>query len=395
MKVAIDAVGIRGHGGAAVLCELLNWLPIARPQWEWHAFLFNRELREFDDPGVLENVTLEHVPFGNSGRERLQWVNKLLPAQLKRVNADVLFSFANIAPAKAITPQVVFCQQRNAFFADGTPSRMAVRRVRLWFMKRHILRGIRASQAVIVQTNAMRERIEQLEPNIRGRIHTIPSGYRTPSVNPIVRQHVREAMETASHPRLIYVSHPSEHKNHLTLIRALKLIVHQKSAARLMLTLDRVRPGDNRYNGFIDQIRSEAERLGLAKHIVWLGQLTSDEVDFALRSADMMVFPSLSESFGLGLVEAIAAGCPIAASNLPFAHDVARDTAVYFDPNSPESIGQTVIEMLENADCGARLACAMKSLQDRYNYRLITEDISCVINRASNDFECLKKHRRN
>jgi hypothetical protein len=61
MLVAIDAVGIRGHGGASVLTELLHWLPIVRPAWKWQVFLFDRDLREFDDPAVEGNVSFEHT----------------------------------------------------------------------------------------------------------------------------------------------------------------------------------------------------------------------------------------------------------------------------------------------------------------------------------------------
>lgn len=379
MKIAIDAVGIRGHGGAAVLCELLQWLPIVRPEWDWHVFLFERRLREFDDPEVSEKMTLEHVALGDSGWQRLRWVNRYLPERVREIRADVLFSFTNIAPAKANVPQVVFCQQSNAFFGEGIPLPMFLKRVRLRFMRGQILRGARASQAVIVQTNAMRERIEKLDPKLRGRIQVIPSGYRTPSSKPTIREAVRQAVESAPHPRLIYVSHPSEHKNHLTLVKALSVIVRHEPSARLMLTLDRKRLGDRRYNGLTRQIQAESEGQGVAEHIIWLGRLTPDEVDFALRSADMMVFPSLAESFGLGLVEAMAAGCPVAASDLAYAHDVAGAAAIYFDPRDPENIAMTILDALNNQGELERMRTIGKKMSKRFSYNRIAEEIAQVL----------------
>ncbi|MGO8823332.1 MAG: hypothetical protein ACLQO6_19190, partial [Desulfomonilaceae bacterium] len=70
MLVAIDAVGIRGHGAAAVLCELLQWLPKVRPEWRWHVFMFERPLREFDDPIVVNSVTIEQTHHGDGGLGR-------------------------------------------------------------------------------------------------------------------------------------------------------------------------------------------------------------------------------------------------------------------------------------------------------------------------------------
>jgi glycosyltransferase involved in cell wall biosynthesis len=61
-----------------------------------------------------------------------------------------------------------------------------------------------------------------------------------------------------------------------------------------------------------------------------------------------MVFPSLSESFGLGLVEAMEVGCPIAASDLPYARDVAQDAAAYFNPKNPKSIAEVLINLLQD-----------------------------------------------
>lgn len=119
MKIAIDAVGIRGHGGAAVLCELMLWLPIVRPEWEWHVFIFNRNLREFDDPAVSDKVTFKHTDSGNKGISRLLWVNYILPKRLEEIKADVLFSFANMAPSRPRIPQVVYCHQAYAFFSDA------------------------------------------------------------------------------------------------------------------------------------------------------------------------------------------------------------------------------------------------------------------------------------
>ena len=55
-------------------------------------------------------------------------------------------------------------------------------------------------------------------------------------------------------------------------------------------------------------------------------------------SAAALVYPSLYEGFGIPCVEAMACGCPVAASNVASLPEVCGDAAVYFDPLSPESI---------------------------------------------------------
>jgi glycosyltransferase involved in cell wall biosynthesis len=383
MKVVIDAVGIRGHGGASVLCELLNWLPIVRPEWKWHVFVFERDLREFDDPAVSQNVVLEHVAFGDSGRDRLIWVNTHLPKRLRDIGADVLFSFANIAPAKAVVPQMVFCQHPGAFSYDGIPAYALRWRVRLRFLRREILRGARASGAVIVQTKALCNRIEQCEPRLKERLHVIPSGYRTPPKNPVIREKVRALIESATHPRLIYVSHPGLHKNHLTLVKALPLMTQALPGVRLLLPLDLERENDRPYTRLVEAIRNEANRLGVRDGIVWLGCLSHDEVDFALRASDLMVFPSLSESFGLGLVESMAAGCPIAAADLPYAHDVCGDAAIYFNPERPESLAEVNQAVCSDPATLDRLRAAGSARQVRFSYEKIAEELALMLEKTA------------
>jgi len=383
VRVAVDAVGIRGHGGAAVLVELLHWLPAVRPDWQWHVFLLDRRLREFDTPTVPEKVTLEETGIGNSGLGRLSWVNRSLLARLEVVGANLLFSFANIAPVRSGLPQVVYCHQPNAFFSDGIPLRMFFKRWRMRLMRSHILRGARASGAMIVQTKAMRERIIELEPSLDGRIHVIPSGYRTPSGNPDIREEKKALIDGADRPRLIYVSHPSEHKNHLALVRAMPAILKTMPSASLLLTLDKQRPGHRRYTSFIVDIQKEAEQLGVSQRLVWLGILNPDEIEYALRVSDLTVFPSLAESFGLGLVESMAAGCPVAAADISYAREVCGEAAVYFDPRNSADIAETVLSVLREDATAERLRSIGTERKDRFSYQRIAEEIARVFEMAA------------
>ena len=378
MHIAIDAVGIRGHGGAAVLCELLHWLPIARPDWRWHVFLFERDLREFDDPNVAEKVILEFTRGGNSGVARLGWVNSKLQRRLREIRTDLIFSVANVGARRPVVPQVVFVHQLNAFNHNSLVNSGFLNPLRMSFLRWQILSGAKASTAVIVQTESMRNQMQQFEPSLAGRIQVIPSGYRTIAENPRIREDVRETILSSSTPRLIYVSHPSEHKNHLNLIRSLPSIVKIWPSLKLLLTLDCDQKKNKRYASFVAEILKTAISLDVEKNIAFLGILNSDEVYYALSNCAVMVFPSLAESFGLGLVEAMVAGCPIAASNLPYAHNVAGGAAIYFDPDDPESIARSCLYLLDDPSEPIRLKKEGARLITEYSYANIAERIASV-----------------
>ena len=91
------------------------------------------------------------------------------------------------------------------------------------------------------------------------------------------------------------------------------------------------------------------DQLGLRDRVICTGFI-SNHSDLACfySAADLFVFPSLYEGFGLPLLEAMACGCPIAASKTSSVPEVAGAAAVYFDPESPDEIARAVTKLLED-----------------------------------------------
>lgn len=383
MLVAIDAVGIREHGGAAVLCEMLRWLPRARPAWRWHVFVLERHAREYEDPPIMPGSTLEAVSGASSGLGRLWWIYAKLPRRARELKADVLLSFANISPPIDV-PRVVFLQQPLAVFPEMATDHGLLCRLRLWCMRYLFFVGAARSEAVIVQTEMMRRRLLQLSPRLKDKIIVVPSGYRVPSSCPRIRSDKRSMIDGASRPRLVYISAPRPHKNHITVVQALPRILEAFPSASLLLTIARRSEGDRAFEGVVRRIESVAQSLHVDDRIYMLGQLTADEVAHALGVCDLQVFPSVAESFGLPLVEAMAAGCANVVSDLPYARDVAGDAAVYFDARDDKALADTVIKVLSDPEL-------MKSKKDagvrrsaRFCYEDICESISRVLAKAVN-----------
>jgi glycosyltransferase involved in cell wall biosynthesis len=69
-----------------------------------------------------------------------------------------------------------------------------------------------------------------------------------------------------------------------------------------------------------------------------------------LHGARALVFPSLIEGFGLPVIEAMASGCPVLASDIPVLREVCGDAALYAEPTSADQIAQAMQALASSAE---------------------------------------------
>jgi glycosyltransferase involved in cell wall biosynthesis len=87
-----------------------------------------------------------------------------------------------------------------------------------------------------------------------------------------------------------------------------------------------------------------AADLGLAERVRFHGRLPREQVAGFYRAADVFVYPSLNETFGLPILEAMACGCPVVTSNTSAMPETAGQAAVLSDPKDPASIARAIVE---------------------------------------------------
>lgn len=126
----------------------------------------------------------------------------------------------------------------------------------------------------------------------------------------------------------IYVSNGLPHKNHKRLIDAFCRFYDKHNVGKLTLTVD---DSFTDLNGII-KIKQE-----VGYPIV--NMIFSDRVSLqkAYLASNFLIFPSVSETFGLGLIEALQNGCNIIGADLPYTYEICLPSLV-FDPKSTDSI---------------------------------------------------------
>ena len=130
-------------------------------------------------------------------------------------------------------------------------------------------------------------------------------------------------------PLLLYPANRWRHKNHERLFAAFALVRKDRPELTLVLT------GQGH------------ERAVLPTGVEYRGHVTADELVALYRTASCLVFPSLYEGFGLPPLEAMACGCPVAASNATSLPEVCGDAAEYFDPLSVDDMAAAILRALD------------------------------------------------
>jgi glycosyltransferase involved in cell wall biosynthesis len=163
--------------------------------------------------------------------------------------------------------------------------------------------------------------------------------------------------------RLLFTSLYSEHKNLGTLFRALPQI---KAKCRLITTCD---PTWEKVHNPIRQadraLALELERHGLLE---LTGVLAGAALDQLYGRADIFVYPSVVESFGHPLLEAMAAGLPVVAADVPVNRELCGEAALYFSPFDDDDCARQLAALMADADARARLSRQALQRVERFQW---------------------------
>jgi alpha-1,2-rhamnosyltransferase len=98
------------------------------------------------------------------------------------------------------------------------------------------------------------------------------------------------------------------------------------------------------------------------RQVAHFTDLTDGELVHAYRHAKALVFPSLAEGFGLPIVEAIASGTRVFASDIPVHREIGGDACVYFDPRDPAALAERIADFTTTGSFAARWPAADRQL---------------------------------
>jgi len=136
----------------------------------------------------------------------------------------------------------------------------------------------------------------------------------------------------------LYVGDVNWHKNIVHMLKAVKIAGCDLVMAGKALVDDNI-PQTRELNSLIG-------KLGLSKHIIKTGFIEEDNLAGIYNLAKLTVLPSYYEGFGLPVLESMACGTPVVASNISSIPEISKDNIVFCDPADPQDIAKKIKEVL-------------------------------------------------
>ena len=168
-------------------------------------------------------------------------------------------------------------------------------------------------------------------------------------------------------PYILSVAAQYPHKNLITLIRAFSLITHKFPDLKLVL-IGQLHSGLKGVSTKSLDLRGVINDLKLSEKVHILGHVDTDLLGEYYRNADIFVFPSIFEGFGMPPVEAMGFGCPTIVSNLTSLPEVTMGMASYIDfPLSPIEWSTKIEEILTNRDAFSLSFDQVKNIRTTYS----------------------------
>jgi glycosyltransferase involved in cell wall biosynthesis len=330
LHLVLEALGIKHSGGATVLQEVLAAAIADERISQVSLFCSPRNTRKFDLPDSLKLRVYECPLLERNRLLRLYWFLCRSSSEAQRLNGDVLLCLGGIGSAKPGIRQVVLVQQSLMFVAEALSMCRLPERVRLRMQRAAVKWSCSVSQQVVVQTPTMQRLASKHFGIPMERIRVIVPDAR--NIRDIYEQSSASAQMRVVQPdrRLLYVGSQAVYKNLPFAISVIRELRH----ATPDLTLFATWPSDHpacQVDG-----------------VVGLGYLQGAALREAYELATALIMPSLAETVGLPMLEAMNAGTPVLAADRPYAHDVFQEAALFFDPHDSDDLKAKVMNLISS-----------------------------------------------
>lgn len=337
MKIAIDARFFNESGVGRYVRNLIYNLSRIDKKNKYFILLLKKDFEQFKETENLTKVLADFHWYGFAEQFKL-------PKLLKELNPDLVhFPHFNVpifyTGKFVVTIHDLIHQHRHSSRAtrlDPFSSKLKQIGYRKVFQAAAL-----KSQKILVPSKSVKDVLLEewkVKPEKITITHEGVDDNILKILNNITKKDCDKVLEKfhIKKPFIFYVGNAHPHKNVEGLIKAFKILKKKHSELSLVLS------GYDHF--FWQRVKTENPDEGIS----YTGFITDEELAALYKKAEAFVLPSFEEGFGIPVLEAMASGCPVAASNVGSLTEVGSEAAVYFDPAKPDEMAEKINQVLSD-----------------------------------------------
>ena len=233
------------------------------------------------------------------------------------------------------------------------------------------------STEVIVNSNYMKNELQRLFGLPFEKINVLPNGVNLTNYSGIERDYdFRRKYAMDNEKMILFMGRLVYEKGVQHLIGAMPKILEHYHDAKLVIAGK---------GGMIDELKAEVNALGLGNKVCFAGYLNGKDVGKMYKAADISVFPSTYEPFGIVALEAMLAEVPIVVSDIGGLNEIVdhRETGMKSYAGNSNSIADSILELLFDPQLCANIVKKAKAkVRNQYNWNKIAQDTHFTYQKA-------------
>ena len=342
MNIAVNtlSVSLRKGGTKTYLVNLIKSLAKVDNKNTYFLIVSLRNKTLFQKLG--EKFKIIALPFQSDNRLlRLFYEQFVFPYYVRKHNISVLFSPNNIA---SLFPH---CKQVLTFHAPLMIRKLRkqyapkeVSKLQAMFYDLKLALSVSCSNRIIVVSENIKQWLLQQVNIPASKLNVIYEG-----VDCELFQSANNAKTSSiKQPYILFLSTLFRYKNAENLIQAFSKLKKTYKIPHILIIVGK---DPKKQIGYLKQL---AKSEGIFDNVIFTGAVSYDKVNSLYLNSDIFVFPSAVETFGLPVLEAMACGTPVVASNRTSVPEIVGDAGVIVNPDDIDELAEAILRVLSDKE---------------------------------------------
>jgi glycosyltransferase involved in cell wall biosynthesis len=276
-----------------------------------------------------------------------------LPLLLNRFNLDIFHSLFFVGSIWGVESQIVTVHDLMALTFPGFFGGRSLLKEKAAFLYHRVFvpLSVRKSKKIIAVSQSTKSALVETLHVPPGKISVIYEG-----VDDCFRKaHTKREIEAFKIRKglpdqyLLYVGNMKPYKNIRLMTSALSLLKRENQLRHKLVIA-------GKKGRFFPLVYSEVKDRELVDQVIFLDYVGDDELPLLFKNADMFLFPSVHEGFGLPALEAMSLGVSTIVSNASSLPEVVGDGALLVDPESPQSLANAILRISNDSKLRSELS---------------------------------------